>query len=134
MEKRPIGVTILAAISGLLALIAIVKTLTWLGFFPWLGPGPAVRTFNLWYAFMYGLLAWVYIWLTQMLLKVDPSAWWFLIIITIFNLIIEFVALLNGTPWEWVAVTIILNGLILIYVVLPGTRRNFGIESRTKGG
>ncbi len=129
MGQRPIGVTILAVFSGLLAVIAVVKTLTWLGLFPWLGPGPAVRTFNLWYALLYGLLAWVYIWLTQMLWNVNPSAWWFLIIITIFNLIIEFVALLNGTPWEWVAPTIIINSLILIYVVLPGTRRSFGIES-----
>ncbi len=124
--RRPIGVTILAVLSGIMAVLAVVATLQWLGFFPWIGPGPAIRTFNLWYAFLYGLLAYVYIWLTQMLLKVDEQAWMFLAVITVFNLTINFVSLIGGAPQESVALPIILNGLILIYVMLPGTRRAFG--------
>ena len=73
--NRPIGVTILAVLSGFLAILAILATLNWLGFVPWFGPGPAIRTFNLWYALLYGLLAWVYIWLTRMLWNMDKSAW-----------------------------------------------------------
>ena len=123
--KRPIGVTILAVLSGVLAILAILATLRWLGLFPWLGPGPGVRVFNLWAALMYGLLAWVYVWLTQMLWRVDPQAWLFLAVITVFNLTLAFVELLN-TSWENVAVTVVINAIVLIYMMLPWTRRAFG--------
>ena len=123
--KRPIGVTILAVFTGLLALLALVMTLQFLGLFPWLGPGPTVRTFNLWYALMYGLLTWVWLWVTQMLLSLNYSAWVFAVVITIFNLIVNLVAIIGGTPTQLLSASIILNALILIYAMLPGTRRAF---------
>jgi len=126
-KSRPIGVTVLAILAGILAILAAVAALQWLGFFPRLGPGPAIRTFNLWYALMFGLLAWIYIWLTQMLWSVDQSAWIFLAVITVFNLILALVAMISSS-WEDVALSIILNSLILIYIMLPGTRRAFGRE------
>jgi hypothetical protein len=102
--------------------------LQWLGLLPWLGPGPAVRTFNIWYALLYGLLAYIYFWLTQMLWRVDQSAWLFLAVITIFNLILNFIALVTGTPWEAVALPIIFNSLVLIYIMLPGIRNAFHVQ------
>ncbi len=48
------------------------------------------KTFSLWYALMWGLLVWVYVWLVQMLWRVDPQAWLFLAVITGFNLILDF--------------------------------------------
>jgi hypothetical protein len=127
-KKRPFGVTLLAILAGLLAVIAILRALNWLGFIPWFGPGPAIRTFNLWYAFMFGLLAWVYIWLTQMLWKVDPSAWLFLAVITVFNLIMDFVTVIssNMPTTDLTTLSIWLNALILIYIMLPGVRKSFG--------
>lgn len=126
--KRPIGVTILAIITAILTIWAAIQAFQWLGLFPWLGAGPAVRTFNLWYAFMYGLLAYIYFWLVQMLLKLDESAWIFLAVITVFNLILNFVSLIGGTPTQFVAPAIFLNGIVLLYMMLPGTRRAFGRE------
>jgi len=127
--KRPIGVTILAIISGFMAVLMAVMALQWLGLFPWLGSGPAVRTFNIWYALMYGLLAYIYFWLTQMLWRLDESAWLFLAVITVFNLILNFVALVTGTPWEIVALPILLNTLVLIYIMLPGVKNSFHVQS-----
>jgi hypothetical protein len=126
--KRPFGVTILAILSGILTVYAAINALQWLGFFPWLGPGPGIRTFSLWYALMYGLLAWVYLWLTKMLWDVEEVAWLFLAVISIFNLTLNFVALVGRTAasWEDVALSTILNGLILIYIMLPGVRKAFG--------
>lgn len=124
--KRPIGVTVLAIIAGFMALLMALAALQWLGLVPWFGPGPAVRTFNLWYALLYGLMAYIYIWLTQMLWHLDPSAWLFLAVITVFNLILNFISLITGTPWEWVALPIILNSLVLLYIMLPGVRQAFG--------
>jgi hypothetical protein len=117
--NRPIGVTILAILSGILAVLAGITTLRFLGLFPFLGPLD-VRTFNLWYALMYGLLTWVWVW--------DPSAWLFLAVITVFNLTIDFIILVTGGEWVDVNVSVIINALILIYVMLPGTRRAFGRE------
>jgi len=122
--KRPIGVTILAGIAILLAIYNVFHALQWL--FPGLGIG--VRTFSLWYALMYGLLAYIYFWLAQMLWAVDESAWIFLAVITIFNLIINFVSVIGGTPWAWVGPAIILNAVVLLYMMLPGVRHAFGRE------
>jgi hypothetical protein len=127
--NRPIGVTILAVLSGFLAVLAILATLNWLGLVPWFGPGPAIRTFNLWYALLYGLLAWVYIWLTQMLLRMDKSAWLFLAVITVFNLTIDFVTIVtsNMPVTDRTTLSIVVNSLILIYIMLPGVRKAFEV-------
>ena len=127
--NRPIGVTILAVLSGFLALLAILATLNWIGLVPWFGPGPAIRTFNLWYALLYGLLAWVYIWLTRMLWNMDKSAWIFLAVITIFNLIIAFVTIIssNMPVTDLTTVSIVVNSLILIYIMLPGVKNAFEV-------
>ena len=45
-----------------------------------------------------------------------------------FNLTINFVILITGGDWYDVQVSTILNGLILIYMMLPGTRRAFGAD------
>ena len=122
--KRPIGVTILAILTGILALLAILATLRWLGLVPWFGPGPAIRTVNIWAALMYGILAWIYVWLTQMLWRIDYQAWLFLAVISVFNLTLAFVELLQYS-WEDVALSVVINSLILIYIMLPGTRKIF---------
>ena len=41
---------------------------------------------------MYGLLFWVYIWLTMALWRVEPGAWMFLVIVTMFYLIIDLIS------------------------------------------
>ncbi len=125
MEKsRPFGVTVLAILSGFLAVIAVLATLSWLGLLPFLGiPG---RQFNLWNALLWGLLAWVWIWLTQMLWQVDPQAWIFLAVITVFNLTLDFIYIITGPVWVDVQASVIVNALILIYIMLPGVRKAFG--------
>jgi len=130
MKERPIGVTILAILSGFFAFMAILATLNWLGLVPWFGPGPAIRTFNIWYALLYGLLAWVYIWLTKMLWEVKQEAWLFLAVITIFNLLLDFITIItsNMPTTDRTTMSIVLNSLVLIYIMLPGTQRAFGRE------
>ena len=130
MKERPIGVTILAVLAGIAAVIAAFHTLQFLGIFPWFSVGPyTFRDFNLFGALMYGLLTWVYIWLVQMLWRVDPSAWLFLVIITIFNLILAFVGMIGAGDWADFGWSVFLNAIILIYCMLPGVRRAFGTEA-----
>ncbi len=77
---------------------------------------------------MYGLLAWVYIWLTQMLWRLDPAAWLFLAVITVFNLVLNFIVMVTGNAFTDVSTAIVVNALILLYVMLPGTKKAFGMD------
>ena len=127
---RPIGVTILAIVAVLLAFLNAIVMLRFLGFLPNLGP-INIRIFNLWYALLYGLIAYIWAWLAQMLFAVDSQAWMFLAVITIFNLSLDFVLLVTGGSWYDVNVSVIFNTLILIYIMLPGVRREFGTDYKT---
>jgi hypothetical protein len=123
--KRPFGATVLAILAGLLAVLSIVACLRFLGLNIGRGldfPGA------LWYAFLWGLMAWVYIWLAQMLWSVQPQAWIFLAVITVFNLVMDLMMVLGQYDWLDVQASFIINGLILIYVMLPGTKRAFGMD------
>ena len=127
-KERPVGVTILAILAGIAAVVAAVHALQFLGIIPFvLGPlGYKVHYFSFWYALMYGLLVWVYIWLTMMLWRVDRGAWMFLVIVTMFYLILDFFSLFGATSWGDVAVSVIVNAIILLYCMLPGVRSAFG--------
>jgi len=127
--QRPVGVTVLAILAGVAAFFAVLHVLQALGILPFfIGPF-AVRTFSLWSALMWGLMVWVYIWLVQMLWNVDPQAWIFLAVITVFNLVLDFTVLLvQNVTWSDVSVSFLLNGLILIYCMLPGVRKSFGVK------
>ncbi len=128
VKERPIGVTILAILAGIAAVIAAIHALQFLGIIPFFftATGIKVRYVSFWYALMYGLLVWVYIWLTTMLWRVEPQAWMFLVIITMFYLILDFFSLFGATTWEDVAVSVIVNAVILLYCMLPGVRTAFG--------
>ncbi len=131
VKERPIGVTILAILAGIAAVLAAIHALQFLGIIPFvIGPsGYTVHAFSFWYALMYGLLVWVYIWLTMMLWRVDPQAWMFLVIITLFYLILDFFSLFGANSWEDVSVSVIVNAIILVYCMLPGVRSAFGTAS-----
>jgi hypothetical protein len=130
MKKRPVGVTILAILAGIAAVLAAIHALQFLGIIPFfIGPaGYKVHAFSFWYALMYAVLVWVYVWLTQMLWRVDRQAWMFLVIITMFYLILDFFSLFGATSWDDVAVSVILNAIILLYCMLPGVRAAFGTD------
>jgi hypothetical protein len=122
--KRPFGATVLAILSGILAVISIFVCLRFFGLIFGVINVPGA----LWYAFLWGLLAWVYIWLTQMLWNVQPQAWIFLAVITVFNLVMNLLVIIGNGTWYDVNVSFIVNALILIYIMLPGTKRAFGME------
>ena len=50
----------------------------------------------------------------------------FLVTFSVFNIIFDFVLMLGASDWSDVSLNLILNALILIYVMLPGTRKAFG--------
>lgn len=124
---RPLGVTILAIFAGLLCVLNVIITLRFLGFLPFIGPLD-IRTFNLWYALLYGLLAYIWFWVARMLWQVDPQGWMFLLFISVLNLSFDFIILITGGSWYDVNISVLLNALILIYILLPGTKEAFGTD------
>jgi hypothetical protein len=128
-KQRPLLVTILAVLAGIAGVVSVVFALQGLGILPYLIGPFKVRNFELWYGLMWGMMAWIYFWLAQMLWRVERTAWLFMAAITVFNLILDFATMLtSGTTFSDVSVSFIFNALVLIYVMLPGTRRAFEIE------
>lgn len=125
-KHRPFGATLLAILAGIAAVLAAFHLLQSLGILPYVIGEYSVRGFNLWNAIMWGLMLWVWVWVAQMLWRVDPQAWLFLAVITVFNLILNFVYLLGSASWSDVSISFIINAVILIYIMLPGVRQAFG--------
>jgi hypothetical protein len=128
MKKRPFGVTVLAILAGLIAVMSGIHALQALGIFPYMIGPFSVHAFNFWSFLMWALLVWVYVWLVQMLWNVDKQAWIFLAAITVLNLILDFTVMLGQGDWTDVSVSFILNAIILIYVMLPGVKRSFEVD------
>ena len=125
-HHRPFMVTILAIVVGLLAVLSGVHLLQALGIVPYVIGRFEVRAFSLLYAIMWGLMVWVWAWLVQMLWRVEPQAWIFLVVVSMFNLMLDFFLLLGQTNWPDVSVSFLINSLVLLYCMLPSTRRAFG--------
>jgi hypothetical protein len=124
--KRPFGVTLLAILAGIAAVLAVIHFLQALGIFPYMIGPIAIRGFSLWNAIMWALMIWVWVWVVQMLWRVDPQAWLFLAVITVFNLIFDFVLVMGQAEWSDIILSLLVNVVILAYIMLPGTRKAFG--------
>jgi hypothetical protein len=135
MKARPFPVTVLAILSAIAAVFAAVHALQALGilplFFGRFNVNANLLTPNWWYFLMWALMVWVWVWLFQMLWNVEPAAWLFLAVISTFNLILDTFAVLFGglgTTFSDYSLSFLVNGIILIYVLLPSTKRAFGLE------
>jgi hypothetical protein len=125
-KSRPFGVTVLAILAGIAAFLAAIHTLQFLGILNF-GTGLlSVSYTNIWYAFMWALMVWVWIWLFQMLWRVEYQAWLFLVVIATFNLILDMIYLIGDATFSMLSVSMLVNGLILIYCMLPGVKEAFG--------
>lgn len=134
-KSRPIGVTILAILAAVGAIMAVYQTLQWLGIFKTDFLWWSVRTTNIWYALMWGLLAVIYLWLVRMLWNVDYQGWLFVVVLSTLNLILAVVTLIfdSGIEFADIALTLVVNGVILLYGMLPGTREAFGTPPGQEG-
>jgi hypothetical protein len=124
-RHRPFVVTILAIGAGILAVLAGIHLLQALGIIPYVIGPLQIRAFSLFYAMMWGLLIWVYVWLIRALWRVDPEAWIFMVVVSMFNMIYDFVLLLGNATWSDVAASFMVSAVVLLFCVLPSTRRAF---------
>ena len=129
--KRPFGVTILAILAAIGAIIAIVHTLQMLHLFPIRGPFGVFSffTFDLIGAIIWGILALIYIWVVRMLWNLDPRGWLFVAALSALNLILAVISIIGQSTWQAMLPSIVVNGLVLIYTQLSGTKEAFGVSS-----
>jgi len=128
-KERPVGVTILAILAAFAALAALVYTLQMLHILPfYIGP-IAFWDFSLLGALMWGFIFLIWLAVFQMLMTMHPSGWLFCLIISALNLLFDFFAVLGGSSWEAMAPALLLNAIVLIYCLLPGTKAAFGIPA-----
>ena len=134
-KKRPFGVTILAILAGIAAFIAIIHTLQMLHLFPISGPFGIFRffTFDLFGAILWGILALIYLWVMNKLWNLDPQGWLFVAALSALNLILAVLSIIGQSSLQAMLPSIVVNGLILIYALLPGTKEAFGVATQTAG-
>lgn len=128
-KSRPFGVTLLAILAVLGAIVAAYHTLQFLGLLPiqfgvfkffsvnWLG------------AIMWGVLALIYLWVARMLWNLDPRGWLFVSALSALNLILAILSIIGQSTWQAMLPSIVVNGLILIYSQLSGTKAAFGVAA-----
>lgn len=133
MKQRPFAITVLAILSAIAAIFAAIHALQALGILPlFFARGPGLPNANWWSALMWALMVWVWVWLTRMLWNVEPQGWMFLAIISVFNLILDTMSIIfggYGTTFSDYSLSFLVNGLILLYVMLPSTKAAFGIPN-----
>jgi len=130
-NKRPFGVTLLAILAGVAFVVALIHTLQMLHLFPISGPFGEAHffTFDLLGAFLWGVMAAIYLWVFRMLWNLDPQGWLFVVVIAVFNLIMAVLSIIGASTWQSMLPALLVNGLILIYGLLPGTKAAFSIPS-----
>jgi hypothetical protein len=125
-RSRPFGVSVLAILSAVAALVALYHTLQYLHILPFsLGP-LAFYGFDIWGAVLWGLTTLAYLWAMRLLWSVNPQGWMFATVISAFNLILAFVSILGASSFQALLPSIVVNAAILIYCLVPSTKQAFG--------
>lgn len=131
-KSRPFGVTLLAIFALLAAIVAGYHTLQMLHILPVRLFGGEVKffTFDILGAILWGIMFLIYLWVFRMLWNLDPQGWLFVTVISVLNLILAFMSIFGASTWQELLPSIIINGLILIYALLPGTKDAFGMPAK----
>jgi hypothetical protein len=134
-KKRPFGVTILALLAVVGAVVAVYYTLQLLGIFPFTITGPFGNAEFQFYgvnwlgAIMWGLMVLIWIWVARMLWNLDPQGWVFIAALSALNLVLAVLSIFGDSTWQSQLPALVVNGLILIYALLPGTKDAFNVAS-----
>ena len=125
--NRPFSVTLLAILAGLAGISGVLDVLRLLGLLPiaQLGEMKFFGT-SIIGAIFAAIVAAIWFWAMIRLWNLDPQGWMFVVVIAIVYLIFDVVALIAGTPWQSVSLSVILSALALLLGLLPSTKAAFG--------
>jgi hypothetical protein len=125
VQSRPFGVTLIALLALLQALIAAFHTLQFLHILPFsLGP-MTVFGFDLLGAILWGASALAYLWAARALWQMEESGWMFAVLLSGWIVILDVIELIGVTPLQAVLPSLVVSAIVLIYCLWPGTRDAF---------
>lgn len=125
-RHRPFGVTILAILGALAAVVSAYHALQYLGIIPFV-LGPLSFYGQDWLgAVLYALCAAIWVWVMLMLWRVDKQGWLFVVMISALNLILAGLSILGASTFQALLPAIVLNGAVLLYSLTPGVKDAFG--------
>jgi hypothetical protein len=126
-RRRPFGITLLAILAALAGVVAATHTLQYLHIMPvWIG-NVAFWGFDLWGAVLWGIATALYAWIVAMLWTVQPAGWLYLVLISGWNLIMVVLSAIGPqSSLSAFVPALVINGIVLIYCLLPSTKRAFG--------
>jgi hypothetical protein len=124
---RPIGVTILAVLSGVAGLYEVWRTLVFLGIakFTFVGNEVAFKDPQWGQAFFAILIAGIWFWVAMGFWNVRAYAWSFGTFIAMFTLIFGFFAVLGQSTLEAEFVPMFIAFVMFFYLNYPGVRDEF---------
>lgn len=132
MRKQPFGVSVLALLAIFGALPAIWHALQYLHVLP-ISIETVLGTvrfygFDFAAALLWGLLAAIYLWVFSKLWAVDVQGWLFVTVLSSLNLMLSGLAVVAQSTFQAMLPSLVVNGVILIYCLLPGTKAAFGMQ------
>ena len=129
MNKRPIGITVLAIFALLSALAAGWHTLQMLHIVPMFADDGHFFMFSFWGAILWGIMFLIYLWVFRMLWNLDPQGWLYVVVLSVLNLILALVSWMGELSLLDVLPAILFNGLVLIYANLPNVKAAFNLPA-----
>jgi hypothetical protein len=123
--RRPVGVTILAALSVVAGIVAAFHALQYFGILPFVIGD--LRFFGVdWLAgILFAINAVIYFWVASGLWTLKPWAWLFTVLISSFNLVLGVLALIGDSEFSELALTIVLSAVVLVYCLSSGVKQAF---------
>lgn len=124
--KRPFAVTLLAIIAALAGIWGIIDALRLFGILPIASLGD-IQFFSVnWLgAILAIIIALIWFWAASKLWNLDPQGWLFVVVIAVVYLVFDVLALIGGSSWQAVSVSVIVSVVALILGLLPSTRAAF---------
>jgi hypothetical protein len=125
--SRPLGVTLIALLAALQAIIAGYHTLQYLNLMPFRVGDYVFFGFNLLAAVLWAVTALCYLWAARSLWQMERPGWMFATLLAGWVLILDVVSLLGGTAFDALLPSILISAAVLIYCLWPGTRDKFSV-------
>lgn len=124
-KHRPVGVTLLTILAGLAAVAALWHALQMLHLLPFKMGEHSFWGYDPIGALLWGFMCVIYLWLARILWNVEPQGWLLMAVIAAFNLVLDVMSLLGASTLSAMWPSILVNGVILVYVLRPATRKAF---------
>jgi hypothetical protein len=127
-RHRPIGVTVLAVLGALAALVSAYNALQYLGIIP-LVLGPLSFRGQDWPGAVLWALHPSLVWVTMVLWWVNQQGWLFVVRISALNLVLAGLSLLGASTFRARLPAILLDGAVPLCSPMPGVQGAFGVGS-----